>query len=363
MGSFIVLPTANASVAFDDNVFADNTNKKSDTITNVDGSVDVVSDWSRHALELYAGGGGSFYARNNDQDQGYANVGISGLLDIHRGFWIKGYGKYTFAPEERGFGESSLGFDEPIFTQAADGKLLAHREFNRLWLELGGDVERQTYGDAKLAGVTVDQSFRDGTIYGGIARVGYEVSPRTSVFVEGGATTRDFTDAQFDGDQYNALAGFRYELTRLVSGEAAMGYMHFRSSGGLDDADTWSYRGQLAWEATPLMSVALVGSRNLGSPTNLSGASNTIDSDIGVRADYAFRRDVTLTAGVGYGWLDYIDINRSDTYFKLTTGAEYEFRPSLSLWANYAFSQSDSDDATAIEYDKNVVMFGLRAKY
>ena len=363
MGSFIVLPTADASVGFDDNVLADNANKKSDTITNVNASVDAVSNWSRHALEFYAGGGGSFYASNGDQDQGYGNVGVSGLLDIHRGFWIKGYGKYSVAPEERGFGESSLGFDEPIYTHDAQGKLLAHREFNRLWLELGGSVERLVYSDAKLAGVTVDQSFRNGTLYSGLARLGYEISPRTSIFVESGATTRNFNDDVFEGDQYNALAGFRYELTRLVSGEAAIGYLHFNSSGGLSDEDTWSYRGQLAWEATPLMTVALVGSRDLGSPTNVGGSSNTIDSDIGVRGDYAFRRDITLTAGVGYGWLDYIDIDRSDTYLKLMAGAEYQFRPCLSVWANYSFSQSDSDDATATEYDKNVVMFGLRAKY
>jgi hypothetical protein len=363
MGSFIVQPLADISVVYDDNVLSDNSRRQSDTITRANASVDVVSDWSRHALEFFVGGGGSLYADTEDENQAYATVGVGGLLDIHQGFWIRAGGKYSIAPEARGFGESTSTFDSPIITQTVQGNLVAHREFNRLWLELGGGAQRQSYRDAELAGVTVDQSFRDGNIYNGVARVGYEVSPRTSLFVESGGSTRNFTDNRFEGDQYNASLGFRYELTRLVSGEAAIGYMHFDSSGGLSDSETWSYRGHLAWDPTPLVSVALVGSRDLGSPVATGGASNTIDSNLGVRADYAFRRDVTLSAGIGYGWLEFIDVNRTDTYLKLTTGAEYEFRSSLSLWANYAFSQSEADAAAAADYDKNVVMFGLRAKY
>jgi hypothetical protein len=364
MGSFIVLPQADASVVYDDNILADNANRQSDTITKANGSVDVVSDWSRHALEFYAGGGGSLYADNDDENQGYGNVGFAGLLDVHRGFWIRGFGRYAIAPEARGFGESTAGFDEPIMIQTAQGNLIAHREFNRLWLELGGGAQRLVYDDAKLAGVTVDQSFRDGRIYNGLARIGYEVSPRTSFFIESAAAARNFTDDRFAGDQYSGSLGFRYELTRLVSGELAVGYMHFDSSGGLSDSDTWSYRGHLAWDPTPLTSLSFVGSRDLGTPTlDVGGASNTVDSSVGIRADYALRRDVTLTAGIGLGWLEFVDINRTDTYLKFTTGAEYQFRSSLSLWANYAYSQSEADAAAAADYDKNMVMFGLRAKY
>jgi hypothetical protein len=363
MGSFIVQPLADAAVVYDDNILADNADRRSDTVTRANASVDIVSDWSRHALEFYAGGGGSLYASNDDENQGYANVGFAGLLDIHRGFWIRGFGSYNISPESRGFGESTAGFDKPIMTQTVQGNLIAHREFNRLWLELGGGVQRMVYDDAQLAGVTVDQSFRDGQIYNGLARIGYQFSPRTSVFVESSTSIRNFTDDRFEGDQYSASLGFRYELTRLVSGELAVGYMRFDSSGGLSDSDTWSYRGHLAWDPTPLTSLSFVGSRDLGTPTVLGGASNTVDSSLGLRADYALRRDVTLTAGIGYGWLEFIDINRTDTYLKLTTGAEYEFRPSLSLWANYAFSQSEADAIGATDYDKNMVMLGLRAKY
>jgi hypothetical protein len=362
MGAFIVQPAAEASIVFDDNVLASPSDRKSDKITKVDASVDVASNWSRHAAEFYANGGGSFYAENDDQNQNHLNMGLTGTLDIQRGFWLRAEGKYARAPEVRGFGESTQQFDQPILTQNAEANLVVHRQFNRLWLELGGGVQQQDFQDATLAGVVVDQSFRNGTIYDMLARTGYEVSGKTSVFVEVGTKSRNFEDTQFNGDERRVLAGFRYELTRLLYGEAAVGYLQLMSSGGLADAETWSYRGRLAWDATPLMSFALLGSRSIGSPTEIGGPSNTIRSDAGVRADYAIRRDVTLMAGVGYGWLDFVDIGREDTQLTVTAGAEYQFRPSFSFWANYAFSQTDSP-VPDVGYDKNVVMLGLRAKY
>jgi hypothetical protein len=363
LGTFIVQPAADASIGFDDNIFASPSDRKSDKITKVNASVDAVSNWSRHAAEFSASGGGTFYAENDDQNQSHLNMGLAGILDIQRGFWIKVEGKYARTPEVRGFGESTQRFDEPVQTQTAEGNLVVHRQFNRFWLELGGGVQRLDFQDASIAGVLVDQSFRNGTIYDMLARTGYEVSGKTSVFLEAGTKSRNFDDARFEGDERRTLVGFRYELTRLLYGEAAVGYLQLSSSGGLTDAETWSYRGRLAWDATPLMSVALLGSRSIGSPTEVGGPSNTVRSDVGVRVDYDIRRDVTLMAGIGYGWLDFVDIGREDTQLKITAGAEYEFRPSFSFWANYAFSQTGSDAVPDVGYDKNVVMLGLRAKY
>ncbi len=363
MGAFIIQPKADVSAGYDDNVFARPSGHKADTFANTNAEIQVISDWSRHTVEFYAGAGGSFYEKYDGENQTYANVGAAGFLDIQRGLWIKADGKYGIADEQRGYGKSTLQFDEPIETHTLEGNILAHKQFNRLWAEFGGGIQHRDFSDAQIGGVTIDQSFRDGTIFTAVGRTGYEVSPKTSGFVESSFFKRDFQDSQFEGDGYTALAGVRHEVTRLVVGEAAVGYLHFGSTGQLSDIDTWTYRGKLSWGATPLMTIALVGERNIGFPTNIAGASNTIDSTIGIRADYALRRDLTLTAGGGYGWLDYVDVDRSDSYFRLTAGAEYQFWSKLSLWANYAFTQYDSDIEPNVDYEKNVVMVGLRARY
>lgn len=363
MGSFIVNPSAEASVSYDDNVFATKTNRQKDSVTNIDAGVAAVSNWSRHALELYAGGGGLFYADNTSEDRGYFNAGVSGQLDVTRDLYLTSYAKYAFGYEPRGSGESFIGFQKPIEKQTVEGGGTIHKSFNRIWVETGVSARHEEYGNGKLAsGATVDQSFRNGTSTQVVGRVGYELSPKTSAFVEGAWNNRDYNSSRFNAEGYSASVGVRYEFTRLVKGEAAVGYMNYNASSNLNDVGTWSYRGQLVWLATPLMQVALVGSRDLGSPSAISTGSNRVTSDIGVRADYAWRRDVTFSAGIAYQNVDYVDIDRNDDYIRLLFGAEYQWSTALSVFANYSFTDLLSTDST-VEYDRNSVMVGLRARY
>jgi hypothetical protein len=367
MGSFTVLPEIGASIVYDDNAFATPSDKKSDVYTNVDARVGAVSNWSRHALEMYVGGGGNIYSDLSSESVGYAEAGIAGRLDVYRDFWLSAYADYTFGFEPRGSGESFQVFEEPIETQTVKSGVVAHKQFNRLWGEIAGSLRREEFFDAKLnvggVNTNVDQSFRDGTVDDVSGRVGYEFSPKTSVFLEGGYQWRNYEDDRFGGEGHTALVGLRHELTRLVNSEIAIGYMNMNDDGALHDIDTWTYRAQLSYEVTPLMTVALVGARDLTSPSQFNTNSNRIYSDVGIRGDYAIRRDVSLMAGAGYGRLEYIDTNQNDDYVRLTTGADYLLRPWLSLWANYAYVDYESNAAPTIDYNKSVVSVGVQARY
>jgi hypothetical protein len=368
IGAFTLLPSAATSIVYDDNVFAQPANERGDRYTNVDAEVAVISNWSRHALELYAGGGGNFYDDFTSEDKGYAKAGVSGRVDVRSDLWLVLYAKYAFGFEARGAGESfqALGasFAEPIETQTFGGGVLIHKAFNRLWLEIAGSGRRQTYFDAKLTGGgTADQSFRDGTVEDAVARAGYEFSPRTSAFLESVYEKRDFEDNRFDSDGYRLLAGVRYELTRLINAEIAVGYMHHDTTGSLNDIDTWTFRTQVRYEVTPLFTAAVVGARDAGAPSQFGTGSNRVETEIGVRGDYAIRRDVMLTAGAGLGWVDYVDATREDEYWRLTTGVAYQMRPWLSLWANYSYLNYDANVAPTIDYEKSLLFAGLSAQY
>lgn len=364
MGSFLVLPEASASLVYDDNVFATPRDTDSDVYTNVDARVGVVSNWSRHALEFYAGGGGNFYSDFTSENVGYGDVGIAGRLDIQRGFYVKAFGEYHYGFEARGSGESFQNFLEPVETQTVAGGVLAHKQFNRLWGEVGGVIRDEEFFDAKTVLGEIDQSFRDGTVSEGTARLGYEVSPRTSLFAEASYDTRDYEDSRVDGEGYKVGVGARYELTRITSAEAAIGYRYYDpDSAAFDEIDDWYYRAQLRWDVSPLITVALVGSRDVGSPSQDGAGSNRVNSEIGTRVDYAFRRDVTLNAGLAFGAAEYIDSGRDDQYVRVAAGADYWFRPWLSFWANYSYLDYDSDVSPTIDYDKSVVSVGFRTQY
>jgi hypothetical protein len=365
-GGFTYLPRVSASSLYDNNIFATPSNREGDVYMNMDGQLGIVSNWSRHALEFYFGGGGNRYLDHTSETTGYANAGVAGRLDVRRDLWLTSYGRYQYGFEPRGFGESFQPFERPIKTQTLDGGMLVHKSFNRLWSELSTSARRQEFSSGELTdGTHVEQSFRDGTINDVRSRLGYEFSPRTSAFLESAYEWRNYDDSRFDSTGYKLLTGLRYEFTRLVNAEVAVGYLHHNSDGILDDIDTWAYRAQLRYDITPLVAAEIVGSRDVGSPSMDLGiaASNRVDSEFAVRVDYAIRRQVTLMVGAGLGWVDYVDTTRRDNYVRITTGLEYEFRPSLSLWANYSFLTYDSNLVPTIDYDKSVFSVGVVTRY
>jgi hypothetical protein len=368
-GAFTFLPRVSTSTVYDSNVYASPSNRKGDGYANMDGQLGIVSNWSRHALEFYIGGGGNRYFDRKDESKGYANAGVAGRLDVTRDLYLTGFSKYRLGYEPRGSGDSFQPFKEPITTQTVDGGALVHRAFNRLWTELSSSIRYQRFSDAELFDGTqfeeVSQAYRNGNVADIRGRLGYEFSPKTSAFVETAREWRHYNDSQFNGQGYKLLSGLRYELTRLVNAEVAVGYMHQDSNGILDDIDSWAYRAQLRYDITPLLRAEVVGSRDIGAPSmeQPGDASNRIESEIGVRADYAIRRDVTLTVGAGYGWVEYVDSGRDDNYVRLTSGVEYQLRPSLSLWANYAFLTYDSNAVPTVDYDKSVFSVGVITRY
>lgn len=366
-GGFTFLPRISTSTVYDSNVYATPSNPEGDAYANMDGRLGIVSNWSRHALEFYIGGGGNRYFDLKDESKGYANAGVAGRIDVARDLWVTSYGNYRLGFEPRGTGDSFERFKEPITTQTVDGGVLVHRAFNRLWGELSGSARHQQYSDAQLLVGNqyqeVDQSFRDGNVKDIRGRLGYEFSPKTSVFAETAREWRDYEDSRFDGIGYKLYSGLRHELTRLVNAEVAVGYMHQDSDGMLDNIDTWAFRAQLRYDITPLLRAEVVGSRDIGAPSLDGTGSNRIESEIGLRADYLLRRDLTLTVGTGYGWVEYVDSGRDDNYVRLTSGLEYQLRPSLSLWANYSFLAYESNQVPNIDYDKSVFSVGVVTRY
>ncbi|MGQ0456073.1 MAG: outer membrane beta-barrel protein [Hyphomicrobium sp.] len=367
MGSFIVYPTASATVSFDDNVFNRSSNRESDVVTSLNAQIATVSDWSRHGLELHASGGTNVHSDFSSEDVSYGNVGGSAVIDVFKDLWFRISGDYSPGFERRGTGESFSSLAEPIDLDTYGGRVVIHKQFNRLWLEGDVSATRTTYDDARVrvGGVVqiVDQSFRSGTTYDFSARAGYEFSPKTSVFLEGGYNRREFEDIVFDSDGHHASAGLRYEFTRLLDAEFAVGYLNSSSKSGLDDVDTWTYRANLAYHLTPLMVVSIVGTRGLTSPSQISTDSNRVLTDVGLRWNYAIKRDVTVNAGFGLSTVDYIDNDRNEDTIYLTTGASYQFRPWLSLWANYLYETLETDSSLDDDYSKNVISAGVSARY
>ena len=233
----------------------------------------------------------------------------------------------------------------------------------------------QDYDDASLSAaggqpaVVVDQGFRDGSRSEVFGRVGYELSSLTSVFVETSYNEHDYTGTLFDSDGYKVMGGLRYQFSALTQGDFAVGYMHQNLGAYTTQSalDTYTYRGTLSYALTPLITLRLIAARDFGGPSHFAGASTRVNSDVGITADYAIRRDLTLSAGYGYNLTDYIGTGRTDNRHKLSLGAQYYLNRYASLFAKYDHTHFDAGrvlpDEVSTDYAKDVVLAGIRLRY
>jgi hypothetical protein len=364
VGAFLLLPSVTALVIYDDHVFAGSRHRQDDFVFRVEPEVRLVSQWSRHHLELIAGGRGDFHRDFTSENHGQFHAAGKAVVDVRHDLKILSHFKYSAGHEARGAGEALPAFDDLVRYQAIDGALFVNKSFNRLWVELGGAVRQADYRDASIAGVVFDQDFRDGTIHEVAGRVGYEVSAGTSLFAEVAHNRRDYRHADFDSEGYRVGGGLSYEFTRLVRGEVAAGYLsQDLEAAPRKDISTYSYRGQLVWEPTQLTRVALVGRRDLGAPSNLAGASSRIDSEAGVRVDHAVRQDVMLSALAAYRWVDFVDAGGQDHAVTLQGTAQYFLSPTLSLWLEHTYTDYDSGAPDVSDYVRNRVGAGVKARF
>ncbi len=119
----------------------------------------------------------------------------------------------------------------PIFTTWGGTAGLGHR-FNRFDVAAKGGAERTVYQDSTFTdGTTASNEDRNYNRYFTQLRGSYELTPGVKPFVEVGADRRvhdldvDFFGLQRNSDGGYVKGGSTFELTRILTGEAAVGWL------------------------------------------------------------------------------------------------------------------------------------------
>jgi hypothetical protein len=176
-----------------------------------------------------------------------------------------------------------------------------NQAFGQLATNVTGLVDRTFYQNASFTnGGKVNLASNDFTTLGLRGRLGYEVSPGISPFVDLSFDTRkrdnliDTAGYQRDSTGLMARIGTSFELSRLLTGQIATGYME-RSyqDGRLSRINGPAFESALIWTATPLTTVTLRGTTEIGE-TTLVGASGTFSRRMALEVAHALRRNFTV---------------------------------------------------------------------
>ena len=329
------------------------------------------SDWTRHEFKADLRGSYNWYSPDQEPslNRPYVNAKANGRVDVTRDTRIDLDAKLLVSTDNPNSPNLQAGLSElPVYATFGGSAGLGHK-FNRLDLSVKGAVERTVYQNSELLdGTTASNEDRNYNQYAVIGRAGYELRPGVTPFVEVQGDTRkhdqpvDLSGFRRDSDGLTGKVGSTFELSRLLTGEIAVGYTHRTyQDPRLDSLGGFVGNASLLWTATALTSVRLTASSTVGE-SNVVGVSGILYRDVGLEVQHAFRRWLIGFAKAGYGSDDYAGSGRTDNRYYLGAGVTYKIDRNWQLKGEYRHEWLDSA-LSGNNYSADIFLAGLRWQY
>jgi hypothetical protein len=366
-GSFMIFPGTDVTLSYDDNVNATKNDTKDDFVAVFGPSVEVQSNFSRHAVGFTVFSEVGRYFKETKEDYWDFGIDGNGRLDITRDNNLDGSFEVARLHDARDDPEddaTTAASRRPVRYMNYDANLAYNHLFNRITFRLTGDFNRKDY---RQGAGTAKQNDRDRNIYTGQLRLGYNVSPRINTFAQGEYFVqrrdvhRDTDGFERDSHGWAANGGINVNFTDLLFGEAFAGYTtEYYDDSAFDTESGLSYGINLTWLPTRLTTVGLTGTSNF-QPTTNEDASSNLQTTVGLRVDHELLRNVLIGAEGGYIRNDFQNTNRTDNEFNAGADITYLINRHFSVGAAYNFSKRNSDDNNR-EFTRNLFTLQLRAQ-
>jgi hypothetical protein len=365
-GPWMFYPSVMAGAVYDSNVFASNTEKRSDIAAVVHPSLRVESLWERHAAMLQADVSSYFYKNNPGLNYTNASLKGRGRYDIAHDAQLLMSFRGGHFNEEVGNVSSPAGAIQPTPYDLWSGDVTYRKEFNRLIGSVGVSFTSYDFGSTRAQnGTIINQDSRDGNIYTVHGRLEYVVSPNFGLFtaLEGNARDLRGTPTQaLSSSGIRALTGVDMKLTNLVRGEFGIGYARQSfDSATIGTIEGPAYRAQLTWSPTRMLDVRFNAEQIVTEASDTSATGVRADA-LQVALDYEFRRNVVLSLGYTYELDKFFGQDRHDTVSSTTAELKYLLNRHSSIGLRHRYISRESS-LPSFTYDKHELGINVTAQY
>ncbi len=349
-GGFTFYPRIVTDVVRDDNIYAGENTQVADWIFRVKPEAALQSNWSRHALALFAHAIFNRYASNTTEDTTDYGVGGSGRVDIERGSNLTTGGSFDRLTEPRTAPTSPGAATKPIRYDLWQANAGLVKEFNRLRLTGRVNYFNYNYDNGTTAGGAVLlQNDRDRQMWTENGRAEYAVSPDTSLYVSATLNQRNYrlqppvSAFNRDSTGYDVAVGANFDLTHLVRGEIQVGYLDqsYKDPHFAGDIKGLGFKAAVDWFPTELTTVNLTASRSVEEAVGVA-ASGYLSTNVGAKIDHELMRNVLISANGSYGNDDYRGADRTDKRAGAGVAATYLVNRNVGLRLAYDYLKLDS---------------------
>lgn len=373
LGAFLVKSQAVAGLTYNSNVLASNSDEQSDVVAHVGVEADARTNWSVHEIGGTISAYRNEYADLGDESANDLRGSLHGRLDVTRDFSLGGRVFAEQRVEPRTEPASSTGLKSPIeFTRTGfEGQ--ANYYNDRVHWNNSAMVAETDYDDGTQigTGLPVDEDFRDNQRTDLRSRLSYAVSPNLAVFGQGTISQQDYDNDQVmdgalrsrDSSGYTVSGGVDFELTSLVRGDVAVGYMNEdKDDDYFKDVDGLSIDGRMQWFPSRLTTVSFDAGRRVVDVGSFQ-APTAISTRFGARVDHELYRNIILS---GYGNVtsfDYQEIDQKDDTLDFGVSGIYKMNKRVHFEAFLRRLSRDSSGSAVTSdrnYDVNMVGVELR---
>jgi hypothetical protein len=334
LGTFVVRSMLEAGLTSNDNVFATANNSQSDVIARAGVDVSGTTDWSVHAIGFDATAYRNEYLDLSDESTTDLTAQLRGRLDATRELSFSAAAFAEDRAEPRTDFVNAFGVDRPI-------------EYTRTGFTLGGDYQNdrfrwnnslgwsdENYKDGRAAGtnVVIDQDYRDRSVLDGRTRLSYAVSPNLAVFTQATYSKSEYDNTQdFGGIQrsrdstgYTVSGGVDFELTALIRGDIAVGYLNENKDDSFfEDVSGLSVDGRMQWFPSRLTTVNFYAGRRVVDVGAFDSPS-AVETRFGAGVDHELLRNVILSGYAGVSNYEYEETGREDENLEIGAVATYK---------------------------------------
>jgi hypothetical protein len=370
LGGFLALPKLDAGVEYNDNIYAENTGAKSDTIFTVNPELDIQSNWNRNYLSAFVRSATRDYSKYSSETTTDYQLGAQGMLQAGDGKFSAG-GDTGELTEPRTSPSTSHGTTHPVRYQQTDGFFSGVEELNRVRLTGRVDIGNDDYHNGvDPSGHSVLEDDRDHTDYTYSGKAEYALSPDTAVYMYGAYNDHQYrlqppvvpTNRDSHGEVVSGGANF--DITREIRGDIQVGWMQQQfAASNLRTYSGLSALGSVEWFPTELTTVTLTGSRQVAD-ASAPGAAIYVASGVGLQLDHELLRNLILTGRVGYEDDAYQGVSRDDHTTNAYIGGRYMLNRLVGLTVGYTYVKNDSTGAARGPlYNVNRIMASLNVHF
>ncbi|MCB1385203.1 MAG: outer membrane beta-barrel protein [Nitratireductor sp.] len=365
VGSWIAVSTLEQTVGVSSNIDGAAMGEAG-AFSRTDATYSLTSDGSRHSAAIRADA--SFQRNFGGGEETIPTASVEGNLnlDLVDGVAAQLGARYGYATESA---------SSNAITDAASGRTGVHtfsanaglaRTDRRLQFTLRGSAERTLYDDIELeGGGTASQADRNNTLYTATARIGYEVSPAITPFVEGEIGRRlhdektDRNGEQRDSAILAARGGVELDFGEKLGGEIAAGYrVEDFADPGLDTLAGLTIDGNLDWSPERGTTVNLNAATDFSGATT-AGSSGSMVMTAGAGIERKVNDRLTLTTRGSVAHTTATSSNAAQTLYTASTGFTYWLNRFMALTGTAEYENQQSFDR-AQTYDAASIRAGVK---